>query len=269
MIAISQSIYVVDAFTQKAFQGNPAAVCILASSASDEWMQQVAAEMNLSETAFLQPIEDGYQLRWFTPVAEVDLCGHATLASAHILWEKGLSDPEQPIRFHTKSGILSAYKKSHWIELNFPSEPPTIIDTYPQALMDGLGVEPVSVGRNRWDYLVEVQSEEIVKELTPHFSQLQTIETRGILVTSRSTDHEIDFISRCFFPSIGIPEDPVTGSAHCCLGPYWANLLNKTELQAYQASKRGGFLKVRLQNDRVHLLGQAITVLKSELLDSL
>lgn len=266
VIHISQSIYVVDAFAHKAFTGNPAAICILSSSESADWMQQVAAEMNLSETAFLQPIEDGYHLRWFTPLAEVDLCGHATLASAHILWETGLTHPKQPIRFHTKSGILTAYKKNDWIKLDFPSEAPTFVDTYPQALIDGLGVDPISVGRNQSNYIIEVPSEEMVKEMTPNFSLLQTIEARGFLVTSRSADHTIDFISRCFFPSIGIPEDPVTGSAHCCLGPYWAYLLNKTELYAYQASKRGGFLKVRLHNNRVHLFGQAITVLKSELL---
>ncbi|TPE68869.1 PhzF family phenazine biosynthesis protein [Halalkalibacterium halodurans] len=259
-------IYVVDAFTNQAFKGNPAAVCVLPTSRDDIWMQHVASEMNLSETAFLHPYQDGYSLRWFTPNTEVDLCGHATLASARILWELDHISAEQPITFYTKSGILTASKRGEWIELDFPSEQPKQENVYPNELIDGLGIQPLYVGRNRFDYLIEIDSEQRLKELNPNFSLLEQIDTRGIIVTSKSTSTEYDFISRCFFPAVGVNEDPVTGSAHCCLGPYWQEKLNKNEFLAYQASKRGGILKIKLQHDRVFLLGQAITVLRSELL---
>lgn len=259
------SIYVVDAFTNQVFKGNPAAVCVLSSPKDEVWMQNVAAEMNLSETAFLHPQQDGYSLRWFTPSTEVDLCGHATLASAHILWELGYANSEQPITFYTKSGLLTASKDGEWIELNFPAEPPGQVAAYPNELMEGLGIQPLFVGRNRFDYLIEIESERVLRELKPNFSLLQQIDTRGIIVTSKSTTNEFDFISRCFFPAVGVDEDPVTGSAHCCLGPYWENKLDKNEFIAYQASKRGGVLKVKLHNNRVVLSGQAVTVLECEL----
>ncbi|QPA31326.1 PhzF family phenazine biosynthesis protein [Thermaerobacillus caldiproteolyticus] len=259
------SIYVVDAFTNQVFKGNPAAVCVLSSPKDEVWMQNVAAEMNLSETAFLHPQQDGYSLRWFTPSTEVDLCGHATLASAHILWELGYANSEQPITFYTKSGLLTASKDGEWIELNFPAEPPEQVAAYPNELMEGLGIQPLFVGRNRFDYLIEIESERVLRELKPNFSLLQQIDTRGIIVTSKSTTNEFDFISRCFFPAVGVDEDPVTGSAHCCLGPYWENKLDKNEFIAYQASKRGGVLKVKLHSNRVVLSGQAVTVLECEL----
>ncbi|MFC0561561.1 PhzF family phenazine biosynthesis protein [Halalkalibacter alkalisediminis] len=260
-------IYVVDAFTNQAFKGNPAAVCVLSTSQDDIWMQNIAAEMNLSETAFLHPYKDGYSLRWFTPNTEVDLCGHATLASAHILWELGHMNSEQPIRFYTKSGVLTASKSGEWIELDFPSEQPKQENIYPKELIEGLGIQPLYVGRNRFDYLIEIDSEQMLRELNPNFSLLEQIDTRGIIVTSKSPSTEYDFFSRCFFPAVGVNEDPVTGSAHCCLGPYWQEKLNKNEFLAYQASKRGGILKIKLHNDRVFLLGQAITILRSELLN--
>ncbi|HWO96671.1 MAG TPA: PhzF family phenazine biosynthesis protein [Bacillus sp. (in: firmicutes)] len=263
---MATTIFVVDAFTNKAFSGNPAAVCVLADAANATWMQQVAAEMNLSETAFLHPHEDGYSLRWFTPNTEVDLCGHATLASAHILWEAEHADSKQPIKFYTKSGVLSAAKKGEWIELDFPAEPPGEVKMYPKELVAALGIEPLYVGRNRFDYLVEIESEETLKELKPDFSLLQQLETRGIIVTSKSLSNEFDFVSRSFFPAIGIQEDPVTGSAHCCLAPYWQKKITKDHFLAHQASERGGTLKIHLQEDRVLISGQAITTLKSELL---
>jgi PhzF family phenazine biosynthesis protein len=260
-------IYVVDAFTNERFSGNPAAVCLLSAPMPEEWMQKVAAEMNLSETAFLSPHKNGYLLRWFTPNAEVDLCGHATLASAHILWELGKVDPDEMISFYTKSGILTTRKDGEWIQMDFPSEPPAPIAAYPDELVEALGVEPLFVGRNRFDYLIEIESEQQLRELQPNFTLLQQVKTRGVIVTGRSSTEKFDFFSRCFFPAIGVPEDPVTGSAHCCLGPYWETKLGKSLLIAYQASKRGGVVKVKVNHDRVGLSGQAVAVWKGELVD--
>lgn len=263
---MSLAIYQVDAFTNKPFFGNPAAVCVLPEPATESWMQQVASEMNLSETAFLHRQEDGYRLRWFTPKNEVDLCGHATLASAHILWELKLLEQDREARFYSNSGLLSARKQGDWIELNFPAEPEQTTQA-PANLADALGVEPVYIGKNRFDYLVEVDDEEVVKKLKPDFTKLSSITARGIIVTSRTEKYsKHDFVSRFFAPAEGINEDPVTGSAHCCLGPYWAGKLNKNEFVAYQASERGGEVKVRLEHDRVYLSGQAVTTLKGELL---
>jgi PhzF family phenazine biosynthesis protein len=260
-------IYVVDAFTNERFSGNPAAVCLLSAPMPEEWMQKVAAEMNLSETAFLSPHQNGYLLRWFTPNAEVDLCGHATLASAHILWELGKAHPDERVSFYTKSGILTACKDGEWIQMDFPSEPPEPIAAYPDELVEALGVEPLFIGRNRFDYLIEIESEQQLRELQPNFTLLQQVKTRGVIVTSRSSTEKFDFLSRCFFPAVGVPEDPVTGSAHCCLGPYWETKLGKSLLIAYQASKRGGVVKVEVNHDRVGLSGQAVTVWKGELID--
>lgn len=258
-------IYQVDAFTDKPFLGNPAAVCILTERKEEKWMQDVAREMNLSETAFLLKIEDGYNLRWFTPSVEVDLCGHATLASAHILWEKGYLGASEQARFHTKSGLLTATKKDEWIELDFPAEP-AVEATAPEELIKGLGITPVYVGKNRFDYIVEVANEQSVRNMEPNFSLLKKLNARGVIVTSRPKTGNYDFVSRFFAPASGIDEDPVTGSAHCCLGLYWKAKLNKDEFIAYQASERGGFVKVRVNNDRVILGGQAVTVLSGELL---
>jgi len=252
-------IYQVDAFTDKIFSGNPAGVCILPEAKSDEWMQDVAAEMNLSETAFLIKKEDGFNLRWFAPKREVDLCGHATLASAHILYETGIADKTKEIRFFTKSGLLKASEKNGFIELDFPMEEDKETDA-PHGLLEGLRVKAVYVGKNRMDYIVEVESEDIVRGLQPDFEILKKIAARGIIVTSSSGESGIDFVSRFFAPAYGIPEDPVTGSAHCCLGPYWKRRLKKDEFMAHQVSERGGLLKVRVGKDRVYLGGRAITV---------
>jgi predicted PhzF superfamily epimerase YddE/YHI9 len=258
-------IFQVDAFTDTPFRGNPAAVSILDAPGDDTWMQQVAAEMNLSETAFLHKQGEGYQLRWFTPTVEVDLCGHATLASAHILWERDYERRDAIIQFDTRSGMLTASADGSWIELNFPLEPATE-SAPPDHLLEALSVQARYVGRNRFDYLVEVDAGETVREMSPDFTLLQKVSCRGVIVTSRSDSEEYDFISRFFAPAAGVNEDPVTGSAHCCLGPYWQERLGKDELHAYQASKRGGFLRVRIADKRTHIAGQAVTVMIGELL---
>lgn len=258
-------LFQVDAFTNKPFSGNPAAVCLLTESRPDEWMRHVAAEMNLSETAYLLREEDGYRLRWFTPTVEVDLCGHATLASAHILWERDYLKPKELARFHTRSGLLTAEKKGDWIEMNFPAEAETSVPI-PKELIQGLGLTPRYVGKNRMDYIVEVDSESTVKNLKPDLALLAKLAARGVIVTSLSSSNEHDFVSRFFAPGAGIDEDPVTGSAHCCLGPYWGAKLNRDELTGYQASERGGTVKVRVGENRVYLLGQAVTVLEGDLL---
>jgi PhzF family phenazine biosynthesis protein len=259
-------IFHVDAFTTQAFRGNPAAVCLLDGERDAQWMQDVAAEMNLSETAFLLPRDSGFSLRWFTPATEVALCGHATLASAHALWEEKILAPTGIARFHTKSGLLTAERKGDRIELDFPATPEQRSDA-PADLLESLGVSnPVYVGRNKFDYLVEVASEEIVRNLNPDHAQLRKIEVRGVIVTSRATETDADFVSRFFAPGSGIDEDPVTGSAHCCLTPYWSARLGKDEMTAYQASPRGGYVYVQLAGDRVKLRGHAVTVLRGELL---
>lgn len=262
---MSIPIYQVDAFTNKPFRGNPAAVCILSVPGGDAWMQKVAQEMNLSETAFLVRQADGFNLRWFTPIVEVELCGHATLASAHILWEAGILSSNEQARFHTLSGLLTAELNAEWIELNFPATPPLAVSP-PQELISALGVEPVYTGKNQFDYLIEVGNEESVRNLQPDFKQLKALGVRGVMVTSEADGEEYDFISRFFAPGAGIDEDPVTGSAHSCLGPYWADRLSKGEMVAYQASARGGILRVRVEGERVCLGGQAITLMRGELL---
>ncbi len=255
----------VDAFTAEAFRGNPAAVCVLDEARDAVWMQKAAAEMNLAETAFLEPREDGFNLRWFTPAVEVDLCGHATLASAHVLWESGRARPSESIRFHTKSGLLTAHRRGDWIELDFPATPEEAADT-PPGLVEALGAEPLYVGRSRFDYLVELDSEEAVARLRPDFARLAAISTRGVIVTARSARPDFDFVSRFFAPAVGIDEDPVTGSAHCCLGPFWSRRLGKESFLARQISARGGVVKVRIAGNRVALAGQAVTVLRGDLL---
>lgn len=265
---MKQIIYQVDAFTNQPFSGNPAGVCILKEPAREDWMQNVAREMNLSETAFLIKEGQDFNLRWFTPATEVELCGHATLASAHILWETGVLKPGEQARFHTLSGLLSAEKKGDWIEMDFPATPATVVDE-PPGLAKALGAKICYTGKNQFDYLVEVESEEIVRNLQPDYSAINHLPARGIIVTSRpgpDSAHEgYDFISRFFAPAVGVNEDPVTGSAHCCLAPYWSNQLGKDELKAFQASARGGILRVRVAGDRVILGGQAITVLIANL----
>jgi predicted PhzF superfamily epimerase YddE/YHI9 len=258
------AIVQVDAFTDKPFAGNPAAVCILPAQRDERWMQDVAREMNLSETAFLHPENEGYRLRWFTPTVEVALCGHATLASAHVLWEGGHLAPSTLARFHTKSGLLTAERRGAWIELDFPAAVAAPAAP-PPGLLEALQVQPAAVGRSRFDYLVEVDSEETVRRVTPDFTALRRIDTRGIMVTSRASTPGFDFVSRFFAPASGIDEDPATGSSHCTLAPYWSKRLGKTEFVAFQASPRGGVVRARVQGDRVILGGQAVTVLRGEL----
>ena len=255
----------VDAFTDTPFAGNPAAVCLLPAPRDEGWMQSVAREMNLSETAFLVRAADGYDLRWFTPSVEVALCGHATLASAHVLWEDGHLPPARQARFHTKSGLLTGNRAGEWIELDFPAkrEEPAAA---PAGLVEALGVTPKYVGKNQFDYLVEIDGEVAVRRLTPNHAALAALPVRGVIVTSRADSPGYDFVSRFFAPGSGVPEDPVTGSAHCALGPYWQSRLGKSDLVAYQASPRGGVVRVRVAGDRVKLGGRAVTVLKGELL---
>lgn len=262
---MSISIFHVDAFTDRPFTGNPAAVCIMAGSRDDAWHQAVAAEMNLSETAFLMKEADGFRLRWFTPKVEVDLCGHATLASAHVLWQEELAAPDETIRFQTLSGLLTASRKNDEIELDFPLEPDSSIDS-PANLGKALGVPLKYVGKNRFGFLVEVDSDTVLRNMMPDFKLLATVTNRGVIVTSRSSEPRFDFVSRFFAPGVGIDEDPVTGSAHCCLGAYWRRQMGKREFLAYQASARGGVVRVRVDNKRAYLGGKAVTVLKGELL---
>ena len=253
----------IDAFAEEAFRGNPAAVCILDREHDATWMQNVAAEMNLAETAFLLPQNGDWSLRWFTPIVEVDLCGHATLASAHALWQEGILSRGEAARFQTRSGLLTAEQRGELIELDFPVKSSTPIDPPPE-LLTSLGIhDPRWVGRNQFDYLIEVDSEEAVRALQPDHAMLRKLPVRGVIVTARSTQY--DFVSRFFAPGSGIDEDPVTGSAHCALAPYWAERLGKTEMLAYQASPRGGVLRIRLLGDRVKLGGRAVTVLRGEL----
>jgi PhzF family phenazine biosynthesis protein len=256
----------VDAFTDTPFVGNPAAVCVLPAPREEAWMQQVAREMNLSETAFLCRRADGFDLRWFTPAVEVPLCGHATLASAHVLWEEGHLAPTDPAYFHTRSGLLTATRQETWISLDFPALPPEATPA-PEALLQALPVTPLWVGKNRAQYLVQVASEDIVRTLQPDFALLATLPVQGAIVTSRANTVGFDFISRYFAPRAGVPEDPVTGSAHCCLAPFWAAQLHKERMTAYQASARGGVVRVQVQGERVILSGQAVTVLRGELVD--
>jgi PhzF family phenazine biosynthesis protein len=254
----------VDAFTDTPYKGNPAAVCVLPQPREEQWMRNVAREMNLSETAFLAPRDGAYDLRWFTPAVEVDLCGHATLAAAHVLWEDGHLPKDATARFHTRSGLLSAVRRGDWIELDFPATPAQPCEP-PAGLLDALGTSAAFVGRSCFDYLVELRDENTLRELAPDFQQLRSAGARGIIVTARAATPRFDFVSRFFAPGSGIDEDPVTGSAHCCLGPYWAERSGKTELLAWQASQRGGTVRVRLSGDRVILGGQAVTVLRGEL----
>ncbi len=258
------NIYTVDAFTDEPFSGNPAAVCLLDGPADVGWMQRVALEMNLSETAFLHPQDGVFHLRWFTPKTEVDLCGHATLASAHVLWRSGRLPETAPARFETRSGRLTARCSGDAIEMDFPSTPEQPIRP-PGGLDRALGVHPVYVGMSRFDVLVQVSSEAEVRNLKPDMARLQAIEARGCIVTSRSASAEFDFVSRFFAPAAGVNEDPVTGSAHCCLAPFWQKQLNKDRFVAYQASQRGGVLHLRLSGDRVYIGGQAVTIMEGAL----
>ncbi|MBD3675412.1 MAG: PhzF family phenazine biosynthesis protein [Planctomycetaceae bacterium] len=255
----------VDAFTAEPFRGNPAAVCLLDEPADERWMQSVAAEMNLAETAFVRPLdEETFELRWFTPRLEVDLCGHATLAAAHVLWEQSQLPADRAAQFQTRSGTLVCEKQGDLIQMDFPATP-AHETTRPPGLEAALGVQPLWVGQSRYDYLVGVIDEEEVQSARPDFRALAEIETRGVIVTSISDDDRYDFVSRFFAPRAGVDEDPVTGSAHCCLAPYWSDLLSKEKLIGYQASERGGVVHTECVGDRVKLKGPAVTVLCGEI----
>ncbi len=260
---------VVDSFTSTPFSGNPAAVCILDKPAPDAWLQQVAAEMNLAETAFLVRRSDGWDLRWMTPAVEVDLCGHATLASAHVLWTDGRAKPTDELRFQTRSGLLTATQKDGLIWLDFPSTPPKEVPA-PPGLAQMLGAEPKWVGQTPFDYFVELAEEATVRKLTPDFTAIARLGGRGMVVTaqasSASSVPSVDFISRFFGPAVGINEDPVTGSAHCALSPFWSARLGRAALTGYQASARGGTVYTILAGDRVKLGGRAVLVSRVEMM---
>lgn len=267
----SVTIFQVDAFSDRPFGGNPAAVCVLSQASNAAWMQAVAAEMNLSETAFLYPTEDAYHLRWFTPTAEVPLCGHATLASAHVLWSEGYLGKAAEARFQTKSGLLTATQADSWITLNFPAQPLKPSTATPELLKSLRGLEPIATfggGAAESNYLVELPSADYVRSLQPDFGLMRLVSAPGVIVTAPADTADFDFVSRYFAPNIGIDEDPVTGAAHCSLAPYWQKKLGKSNFLARQVSARGGTLKIQLQGDRVLLSGQAITVLKGTLLSS-
>jgi predicted PhzF superfamily epimerase YddE/YHI9 len=267
---MSLPLYQVDAFTDRPFGGNPAAVCFLDAPRPAEWMQSVAREMNLSETAFLVPAaEGGFDLRWFTPKTEVELCGHATLASAHVLWESGRLAVGETARFHTLSSLLTAERTGEGIiELDFPANPVVEVAP-PEGLLDAFGgVVPRFVGKSRFDYLIELAGEELVRAAEPDFVRLQELPVRGVMITAAGAA-PYDFVSRFFAPGAGVDEDPVTGSAHCALGPYWASRSGKTSFLAWQASHRGGALRVRVEGERVKLGGRAVTVLRGELVSDL
>ena len=257
-------LFQVDAFTKEKFKGNPAGVCITETALTDSQMQNIAMEMNLSETAFLVPEADGYRLRWFTPEAEVKLCGHATLASAHVLFEKNYLNKNQTANFYTLSGLLTAKMNDGLIELDFPAKLEEPVADFPEIEFI-IKRKPVYIGKNEFDFLVEVENEEMVRQLEIDMQKLKSLPVRGLIVTARSDKAGIDFVSRFFAPAVGVYEDPVTGSAHCCLAPYWMKKIGKSEFNAYQASKRGGFLKLRVEGNRVKILGEAVTVFQTEL----
>lgn len=255
------TIFQVDAFTNEIFKGNPAAVCPLATWISDDLMQFIAEENNLSETAFFVKNEAQFEIRWFTPTNEIDLCGHATLAAAHIIYSE-LDYEREIIEFNSKSGKLTVKKKNDWYTLNFPSEEIEEIVT-PKLLKEALNVPILKTYQGKWKLLVELENETTIKNLTPDFSKLTQLEASGIIVTSLGD--KVDFVSRFFAPKIGINEDPVTGSSHTVLIPFWAEKLSKNNFEAIQLSKRTGYLKCTYLNDRVEMSGQAITFLKGKL----
>jgi predicted PhzF superfamily epimerase YddE/YHI9 len=261
----SYELYQVDAFTSRPFSGNPAAVVLLDAWPADAWLQQVAAENNVSETAFLVPGVAAWGLRWFTPAVEVDLCGHATVASAHVLWESDRLSTDDPAVFETRSGRLSATPLGDgWIELDFPALPAVAADA-PPGLLEGLGIATARfVGRSRFDFLVELDSATDVDKITPDMRVLREVDARGVCVTAGG-DGEIDFVSRFFGPGVGVDEDPVTGSAHCILTPYWAAKTGKARLVARQVSVRGGDLRLHSRGERVGIAGQAVTVISGVL----
>ncbi len=248
------NLYIVDAFTDQPFRGNPAGVMILASDfPADSWMQELAAELRHSETAFVAPVADGWRLRWFTPAVEVDLCGHATLATAHVLGGDNV--------FHTRSGVLrTSATGDGWIRMDFPADPPTPIEY--QDVLGGMKVSAAVKGVT--DILVQVASQDDVRSVEPDMEALAKLPVRGVIVTAQASA-EADIVPRCFYPAAGVPEDPVTGSAHCTLASYWCPILGRDRLVAQQLSPRGGTLRLLLDGDRVHLEGRAVTILEGRI----
>lgn len=255
-------LYQVDAFTDKAFGGNSAAVVFLMGPRPDAWLQAFAAEMNLSETAYFMRRGNEFQLRWFSPVCEVDLCGHATLAAAHVIWETDLAAPEDEVRFQTRSGLLRVRRDGDWIAMDFPADPPSAYKL-PKDIAKAIGAKVVWSGMGREDLILELENEAAVRALKPDMEALKTASRRGVIVTAAAeTGAGYHFVSRFFAPAFGIDEDPVTGSAHCTLAPYWSEKMGQMSFVAYQASTRGGLLKVRLRGNRVEIKGQAVTVMQ-------
>ncbi len=262
---MSLPLLLIDAFTDQPFRGNPAAVCLLEHEPPSAWMQSVAAEMNQAETAFVWLEKADFGLRWFTPTVEVDLCGHATLAAAHALWETQRLAPGEVAHFQTRSGLLSCRRTGEWTAMDFPAEPPVQMDTqYDFSAM--LGADPIWTGRNRMDYFVQLHSGTALREITPDLAAIAELPARGLIVTARADTADYDFASRFFAPQAGVPEDHVTGSAHCALGPFWADRIGKSQLIGFQASSRGGFVEIAvLEQMRVELRGKALTVLTGTL----
>ncbi len=252
-------LYQVDAFTKEPFKGNPAAVCLLDKARPEDWMRALAAEMNLSETAFVLPQGEEFNLRWFTPTTEMDLCGHATLASAHTLWKAGVVSPEKKIRFHTRSGLLTITRQRDWIEMDLPARSWRSVSEN-EGVIDAIGTVPEKVYQSGDNLLFIYESEKTVRNLKPNFSDLKTYAYHGVIVSSPADSPQFDFVSRFFAPAIGVDEDPVTGSSHCTLAPFWGERLRKVTMTAAQVSKRGGVLKLRVSAERVYISGQAVTV---------
>lgn len=258
----TQVMYQVDAFASELFSGNPAAVCILDTWLSEELMQTIAAENNLSETAFAVAVSQGYEIRWFTPEREVALCGHATLATAHVLFETGEVKNEK-IQFSSRQrGLLQVSRDADWLVLDFPADPPVAVEL-PDGLADAIGATPEACFLGQTDYLIIFSDQEVVDSLTPDFFKLNQLDCRGVIASAPGA--EVDFVSRFFAPRCGVPEDPVTGSAHTLLIPYWHGRLKKTRMMAHQRSARGGMLRCQYQGDRVHIAGQAVTYMKAEI----
>lgn len=256
-------IFTVDAFTDKLFSGNPACVCLVEDDLSEEMMIDIASEMNLSETAFVKKTDDGFNLRWFTPKVEVHLCGHATLATSHILWQERILAPDEEARFHTLSGLLTVTNDNGEYEMNFPAY--NVKEVPPnEKLIEALSVKPVAFAEAEYHYICELESEDQLRNVSPSFETLMGLEKFGTIITAASSVKEYDFVSRFFAPAKGINEDPVTGSAHCSLTPYWMNKTGKNNFTAYQASERGGTIKLKIKDGRVFLKGSAVTFLKGD-----
>jgi len=256
------SLHLIDAFADGPFTGNPAAVVFLDHGRPDRWMQQLAMEMNQAETAFLLPRADVFSLLWMTPMSEVDLCGHATLASAHYLWSEGVLGPDGTARFHTRSGLLTARRTDGgWIAMDFPAIRSRAVPP-PDDITMALGVTPREVLQGDYDLLCVVDRAGVVRGLSPDLAAIAKWDVRGVIVTAPADQGGIDFLSRFFAPALGVPEDPVTGSAHCALAVYWAERLGRNELAGYQASRRGGMVRCVVQGERVVLSGKAVTVVR-------